>query len=50
MIALVGEYGNTIYSGAPTFFGFIDVTLALVRANLGAVYGTPKSGVGLPSS
>jgi V-type H+-transporting ATPase proteolipid subunit len=31
------------------FFGFMGVTSALVFANLGAAYGTAKSGVGISS-
>lgn len=31
------------------FFGFMGVTSALVFANLGAAYGTAKSGVGIAS-
>jgi len=31
------------------FFGFMGVTAALVFANLGAAYGTAKSGVGIAS-
>jgi len=32
-----------------SFFGFMGVTSALVFANLGAAYGTAKSGVGISS-
>merc|ERR1712164_164627 len=32
-----------------TFFGFMGVTSAVVFANLGAAYGTAKSGVGICS-
>ena len=32
-----------------SFFGFIGVSSALVFANLGAAYGTAKSGVGISS-
>lgn len=32
-----------------TFFGFMGVTSALVFCNLGAAYGTAKSGVGICS-
>merc|ERR1719198_1555127 len=32
-----------------TFFGFMGVTAALVFCNLGAAYGTAKSGVGIAS-
>ena len=31
------------------FFGFMGVTSALVFANMGAAYGTAKSGVGISS-
>merc|ERR1711879_692468 len=31
------------------FFGFMGVTSAIVFANLGAAYGTAKSGVGISS-
>jgi len=34
---------------AAPFFGFMGVTSALVFANLGAAYGTAKSGVGIAS-
>ena len=32
-----------------SFFGFIGIACALVFANLGAAYGTAKSGVGIAS-
>ncbi|KAJ0407712.1 hypothetical protein P43SY_009050 [Pythium insidiosum] len=32
-----------------SFFGFMGVASALVFANLGAAYGTAKSGVGIAS-
>merc|ERR1711912_215798 len=32
-----------------TFFGFMGITAALVFCNLGAAYGTAKSGVGICS-
>ena len=34
---------------ASSFFGFLGVACALVFANLGAAYGTAKSGVGICS-
>mmetsp|Transcript_12670 Transcript_12670/g.29817 ORF Transcript_12670/g.29817 Transcript_12670/m.29817 type:complete len:168 (+) Transcript_12670:80-583(+) len=40
------------YENCPTsapFFGFMGVTAALVFANIGAAYGTAKSGVGIAS-
>lgn len=35
--------------GPPTFFGYMGIACALVFANLGAAYGTAKSGVGISS-
>jgi len=40
---------ETAVDSAPYFFGFIGVSAALVFANLGAAYGTAKSGVGICS-
>ena len=40
------------YETCPTsapFFGFLGVSCALVFANIGAAYGTAKSGVGISS-
>jgi V-type H+-transporting ATPase proteolipid subunit len=34
---------------AAAFFGYMGVSCALVFANLGAAYGTAKSGVGISS-
>ena len=39
---------ETCPTSAP-FFGFMGVTSALVFANIGAAYGTAKSGVGIAS-
>ncbi|CAM9095450.1 unnamed protein product [Heterosigma akashiwo] len=39
---------ETCPTSAP-FFGFMGVTAALVFANIGAAYGTAKSGVGIAS-
>lgn len=36
-------------ANAASFFGFIGIACALVFANLGASYGTAKSGVGIAS-
>ena len=36
-------------SGPATFFGYMGIASALVFANLGAAYGTAKSGVGISS-
>jgi V-type H+-transporting ATPase proteolipid subunit len=38
---------ETCPASAP-FFGFMGVTSALVFANIGAAYGTAKSGVAAP--
>jgi V-type H+-transporting ATPase proteolipid subunit len=40
---------GTAAEGPDAFFGFMGVTCALVFANLGAAYGTAKSGVGISS-
>ena len=34
-------------TGPEAFFGYMGVSFALVFANLGAAYGTAKSGVGI---
>jgi len=41
--------GTGAEAGPETFFGFMGVACALVFANLGAAYGTAKSGVGISS-
>jgi V-type H+-transporting ATPase proteolipid subunit len=46
IMATAGEPQNT---GPEAFFGFMGVACALVFANLGAAYGTAKSGVGVCS-
>ena len=46
IMANVGEVPAT---GPEAFFGFMGVACALVFANLGAAYGTAKSGVGICS-
>lgn len=38
-----------LQGGAAAFFGYLGVAFALVFANLGAAYGTSKSGVGISS-
>jgi V-type H+-transporting ATPase proteolipid subunit len=43
----VGEIDDR---GPQAFFGFMGVACALVFANLGAAYGTAKSGVGICST
>merc|ERR1711876_122531 len=47
MIAALLQENNE--SGTASFFGFMGVTSALVFANVGAAYGTAKSGVGISS-
>ena len=41
--------GTTSSADAAAFFGYMGVSCALVFANLGAAYGTAKSGVGISS-
>ena len=36
-----------IESSLPSFFGYMGIACALIFANLGAAYGTAKSGVGI---
>eukprot|EP00340_Litonotus_pictus_P003683 CAMPEP_0170516574 /NCGR_PEP_ID=MMETSP0209-20121228/2750_1 /TAXON_ID=665100 ORGANISM="Litonotus pictus, Strain P1" /NCGR_SAMPLE_ID=MMETSP0209 /ASSEMBLY_ACC=CAM_ASM_000301 /LENGTH=162 /DNA_ID=CAMNT_0010801503 /DNA_START=21 /DNA_END=509 /DNA_ORIENTATION=- len=35
--------------GAQAFFGYFGISMAMIFANLGAAYGTAKSGVGIAS-
>ena len=42
-----GELQSDIEKAIPIFYGYIGITFALVLANLGAAYGTAKSGVGI---
>jgi V-type H+-transporting ATPase proteolipid subunit len=37
----------TLETGYPYFFGYLGIAFALVLANIGAAYGTAKSGVGI---
>merc|ERR1719330_264749 len=46
--AIMSTEMETCPASAP-FFGFMGVTSALVFANIGAAYGTAKSGVGISS-
>ena len=39
--------GTDIENAIPTFYGYMGIACALVFANLGAAYGTAKSGVGI---
>ena len=41
------DLGSDIEKAIPIFYGYIGITFALVLANLGAAYGTAKSGVGI---
>merc|ERR1712226_1685990 len=47
MIALADDPANNSHA---YFFGYMGIASALVFANLGAAYGTAKSGVGICSS
>jgi len=38
-----------VWPASPAFFGFMGVSCALVFANIGAAYGTYRSGVGIGS-
>ena len=48
VLALIAAGGDTVDQGA-AFFAYMGVAAALVFANLGASYGTAKSGVGIAS-
>ena len=50
MIMASTGVGETADVGPQAFFGFMGVACALVFANLGAAYGTAKSGVGICST
>lgn len=41
---------SNLFDLYPTFFGYFGVASALVLANMGAAYGTAKSGVGICST
>lgn len=43
------QQGAAVCNPASSFFGFMGITSAIVFANLGAAYGTAKSGVGISS-
>lgn len=49
MLSIMAVEGNNVANGPESFFGFMGVATALVFANLGAAYGTAKSGVGISS-
>ena len=40
-------YQKNPQSAAPAFFGYMGCALALILSNVGAAYGTAKSGIGL---
>ena len=42
-----GKLSTDIESSISSFYGYMGITCALVFANLGAAYGTAKSGVGI---
>ena len=42
-------FATDVPTGPEAFFGFMGVACALVFANLGAAYGTAKSGIGIAS-
>ena len=43
-----GDLGvNDVEKALPCFFAYMGIACALVFANLGAAYGTAKSGVGI---
>ena len=44
-----GEFKTDIENAIPTFYGYMGIIFALVFSNLGAAYGTAKSGVGICS-
>ena len=48
VLAFLAQTETTDYNSA-SFFGYIGIASALVFANLGASYGTAKSGVGIAS-
>merc|ERR1712070_1368800 len=45
----MGLHKMTVCDPSSVFFGFMGITSAVVFANLGAAYGTAKSGVGISS-
>lgn len=48
-LIMAGEATGATANEPATFFGYMGVACALVFANLGASYGTAKSGVGISS-
>jgi V-type H+-transporting ATPase proteolipid subunit len=49
MLSILSAAAGDVSNGPETFFGYMGVACALVFANLGAAYGTAKSGVGIAS-
>ena len=49
MLSIMAGVGDVQKTGPEAFFGYMGVACALVFANLGAAYGTAKSGVGIAS-
>jgi len=49
MLTVLDSVTDKLCPASAPFFGFMGVTSALVFANIGAAYGTAKSGVGIAS-
>ena len=49
MLHILAQVDSETVPDPAFFFGYIGVACALVFANLGAAYGTAKSGVGISS-
>ena len=49
MLSTLLQIAENVCPTSAPFFGFMGVSAALVFANLGAAYGTAKSGVGISS-
>merc|ERR1711988_1110287 len=49
MLHILAQLEDSTVPDPAFFFGYIGVACALVFANLGAAYGTAKSGVGISS-
>ena len=48
-LVLTQASGTVGQAGSAAFFGYLGVASALIFANLGAAYGTSKSGIGISS-
>ena len=49
ILSVASSSGAAQLTGAPAFFGYMGVSSALIFANMGAAYGTARSGVGISS-